>query len=178
MNAAKLNRWLHYWLSLAILIPVVVILGSGLLLVLKKDIDWIQPSTQRGSTSELALGFDEILAAAMTVEDAGFQSWKDVDRLDVRPKKGVVKVRGKNSWEVQIDTTTGEVLGAAYRRSDMIEAIHDGSFFGDPVKYWVVLPTAVILLVMWRTGVYLFVLPYLQKRRNQRRRAARAAMAT
>jgi uncharacterized iron-regulated membrane protein len=94
MNAAKLNRWLHYWLSLAILIPVVVILGSGLLLVLKKDIDWIQPSTARGSTSELALGFDEILAAAMTVEDAGFQSWKDVDRLDVRPRKGVVKVRG------------------------------------------------------------------------------------
>lgn len=178
MTAAKLNRWLHYWLSLAIVLPVALILGTGLLLILKKDVEWIQPSTLRGAAPELTLSFDEILVAVRGVPEAGLTRWKDVDRLDVRPGKGVVKVRGKNRWEVQIDSSTGAVLGVAYRRSDLIESLHDGSFFGDGVKYGVILPTGVVLVVMWGTGLYLFVLPFLQKRKNRRRRAARAAPAT
>lgn len=58
----------------------------------------------------------------------------------------------------------------AYRRSDLIESLHDGTFFGDPVKCWVVLPTGLVLAVMWGTGVYLFVLPFLARRRQRRRR--------
>jgi uncharacterized iron-regulated membrane protein len=174
LKAAKLNRWLHYWLSLAILLPVAVIIGSGLLLILKKDVEWIQPSTKRGAAAELAINFDEILAAAESVEEANIKTWDDIDNLDVRPSRGVVKVRGNNSWEVQIDASNGAVLGSAYRRSDLIESIHDGTFFGDPVKYWVVLPTALILLIMWGTGVYLFALPFLGKRAKKRRQAARS----
>ena len=41
---------------------------------------------------------------------------QDIDRLDVRPGKGMLKVRCKNSWEVQIDANSGKVLQVAYRR--------------------------------------------------------------
>ena len=107
--------------------------------------------------------------AARTVPEARVQTWEDVNRLDVRPGRGMVKLWAHSGWEVQIDTATGAVLQSAYRRSDMIEALHDGSWFHDGVKYGWFVPTGIALLVMLGTGIYLFVLPYLVK---ARRRAA------
>ncbi len=67
--------------------------------------------------------------------------WDDVNRLDVRPGRGVVKVWLHNGYEVQVDLGTGAVLQTAYRRSDLIESIHDGSFFaGDWTKLGLFLP--------------------------------------
>jgi hypothetical protein len=102
------------------------------------------------------------------VEEAKIQSWNDVDRLDVRVEKGVVKVRGKNRWEVQVDTHTGEVLHVAYRRSDLIESIHDGSWFHEKVKLWIFLPSGIILLTLWITGLYMVILPYTVKWKRKR----------
>jgi hypothetical protein len=80
--------------------------------------------------------------------------------VDIRPKDGIIKVTCKSRWEVQVDFQSGEVVQSAYRRSDLIESLHDGSWFGDAAKLYVFLPVAVVVLVLWATGVYLFVLPY------------------
>lgn len=103
-------------------------------------------------------------------------TWDDVDRLDVRPSKGVVKVRARSGWEVQVDAKTGEVLQAAVRRSDLIESLHDGSFFHEKVKLWIFLPAGLILAGLWGTGIYLFFLP-LWKRRTGRVRKTQLAEA-
>lgn len=71
----------------------------------------------------------QILAATQAVPEAEVKSWNDIDRLDVRPGKEMLKVCCKNRWEVQLDAKTGSVLQVAYRRSDLIESIHDGRFF-------------------------------------------------
>lgn len=168
----RLNRRLHRWGAILVALPVLVVVLSGIVLQLKKESAWIQPATARGSSSELAIGFDQILAAAASVPEARVASWDDVDRLDVRPSKGVAKVRAKSRFEVQVDTATGEVVQTAYRRSDLIEAIHDGSWFHDSIKLWVFLPSAIVLLGLWMTGVYLWLLPHLVRRRKWR--AARA----
>ena len=167
MGMPKWSIWarkLHRWATALVVVPFLIVLVSGLLLQVKKEFDWIQPPTQRGSASGLALSFEEILDAARTADAAGITSWDDVDRLDVRPEKGVVKVRGTNDWEVQVDTNTGAVLHVAQRRSDVIEAIHDGSWFHDAAKLWIFLPSAVLVLGLWLTGVYLFWLPYSVRR--------------
>lgn len=164
----RLNRRLHRWGAILTALPVLVVVVSGIVLQLKKDVAWVQPPTARGSTTELAIGFDAILAAAAGVPEAGVATWDDVDRLDVRPSKGVVKVRAKSRWEVQVDTATGEVVQVAYRRSDLIEQIHDGSWFHDSVKLWIFLPSAVVLFGLWITGVYLWLLPHLVRRRKRR----------
>lgn len=169
-RAPKLNRKLHRLGALVSALPLLVVVMSGLLLQLKKDWSWVQPPTANGSTSTLLLSWDEVLEAARSAEEAGIESWDDIDRLDVRPSKGMLKVRGTNRWEVQIDTATGEVLQTAYRRSDLIESIHDGSFFGDPAKLWVFLPAAVVLFGLWVSGVYLWLLPHLVKRGRAERR--------
>jgi uncharacterized iron-regulated membrane protein len=151
-----------------IAMPFLLVIGTGILLLLKKDVDWIQPPTRQGSTDELQLTFDQVLAIARAVPEAGINGWEDVDRLDVRPAKGMLKVRARNRWEIQIDSVSGEVLQVAYRRSDLIESLHDGSFFHDKVKVFVFLPSALALLLLWVTGICLFVLPYLTRLRRSR----------
>ena len=168
MSAAKWNRKLHRVGAIVTALPVLIIFVSGVVLQLKKDWAWVQPATERGSTQELQLTWDEILASVATVEEAAVTSWDDIDRLDVRPSRGMLKVRCENRWEVQLDAVTGEVLASNYRRSDLIEAIHDGSWFHDSVKLWIFLPSALILCALWVTGMYLWVLPYLVKRRRKK----------
>ena len=158
------SRKVHYWGAFIVFLPVVIIILSGILLQLKKDVEWIQPSTQVGSKSNMpTLSFDQILETAKKSTKAQINSWSDIDRLDVRIEKGVVKVRAKNKWEVQIDAYNGKMLNEAFRRSDLIENIHDGSWFNDSVKKWIFLPSGVILLILWLTGVYLVLLPYFKK---------------
>ncbi len=58
-----------------------------------------------------------------------------------------------------MDLATGDVLHSAYRRSDLIESLHDGSWFHDAAKLYVFLPVAVVVFGLWATGIYLFFLP-------------------
>ena len=171
MKLSKLNRDLHRWGSILALARMAIIIVSGIILQLKKEVAAIQPPTQRGSGSQLSIGFDRILESAKTIPQAQIASWDDVDRLDVRPGKGMVKVRGKNRWEIQIDTHTGEVLQVAVRRSDLIESIHDGSYFHNGFKLWVFLPAGLMLVVLVVTGIYLFFVPYLARRKRRQKRA-------
>jgi hypothetical protein len=87
----------------------------------------------------------------------------------VRPGKGVAKVWTQNGWEVQVDLGSARVLHSAYRRSDLIESLHDGSWFHEHAKLWLFFPAGLTLLVLWLTGMYLFVLPiWVRKRRPPR----------
>lgn len=171
MSWKKINTKVHYWGSAVIIIPFLIVLVSGLFLQVKKEFTWIQPKTMKTKYRDLTLNFDQILKAAMSVEEAQIKSWKDVKLLDVRPGKGVTKIRGKNSWEIQIHNETAEVLAVNFRRSDIIESIHDGSWFHDAAKLWIFLPAAIIMLIMSITGLYMFfkILPskMRKKRKNQ-----------
>ena len=171
MNPRKFFRQVHYWLSLAVFVPAGIVIAAGLFLMLKKEVDWIQPPTARGSVEAQipAASFEQIVDAARAHPVAGIEDWSDIDRIDLRVDRGIAKLRAKSGWEVQVDTATAEVLHVAYRRSDLIETIHDGSFFSDGVKYWIFLPTGVLLLVMWGTGIYLFLIPRMAKRRKAKR---------
>ncbi len=176
-SLTALNRKIHHWGSIVVAVPIVIVLVTGVLLLLKKEFTWIQPPTVKGEQKGLALEFDQILAVARTVPEAGIETWADVDRLDVRPGKGMLKVRAENSWEIQVDANTGAVLQVAYRRSDLIESIHDGSFFNDYAKLWVFLPSAIVLIGLWITGMVLFLHPYLARSNKRKGRTARLETA-
>lgn len=150
-----------------------LIIGAGLLLQLKKEIDWIQPPTINGAapTSIPTQTMEDLFAAAQSAVELELTDWRDLSRVDLKPDKGIVKFVAANNWEAQIDTATGEVLQIAYRRSDIIESLHDGSFFADWVKLYVFFPSALILLTLWGTGVYLFFLPHVKQWRKANRKA-------
>jgi uncharacterized iron-regulated membrane protein len=166
------NRKLHRWGALAVALPFLIVISSGLLLQLKKQVPWIQPKEHKGSSPESQLTLPQILQIAGTVPHAGISEWSHIDRIDVRPSKGILKVIGNNRWELQIELATGTVLQTAYRRSDLIEQLHDGSFFHDNVKLFIFLPAAVVVLGLWITGIYLWLLPYMARRENAEKRKA------
>ena len=171
---AKTTNWwirkLHRWGAVLIAIPLLIVIVSGLLLQTKKQFAWIQPPTQKGSADTLEIGWAAILQKTSSVPEAQVSQWQDIDRIDVRPAKGVLKVRCRSGWEVQIDSATGELLSSSYRRSDLIESIHDGSFFSDAAKLWVFLPNGIVLLALWFTGAWLWYLPFLIKQRKAKQK--------
>lgn len=172
MHFNVLNRKVHYWAGFVILLPVAVIIGSGVLLQMKKQWTWVQPAERRGTGTVPVLTFDGILDRVKEVPSMGVTGWGDVNRLDVRPDRGMAKVWLRNGWEVQVDLGTGAVLQTEYRRSDFIESIHDGSFFaGDVTKLGVFLPAGVTLFLLWLSGVWMWWQPFSAKRRVKRRRA-------
>lgn len=151
----QFSRQTHLWLAAAILIPSVIVIASGLLLQIKKQSDWIQPPTQKGISGVPELSFENVLHIAQSIPELEVNNWQQIQRLDVRPDKGLIKILADNSWEAQIDAQNGSVLQVAYRRSDIIEAIHDGSWFADAAKLWLFLPAGIILFLMWCTGAVL-----------------------
>lgn len=172
MKFNKANRLVHRWATVVVTLPLLVILLSGILLQWKKQAAWIQPATQQGTSTSPTLGFPEILEIAREVEVAAINSWEDIDRLDVRPDAGIIKVHAVNRWEIQLDAATGDVLQVALRRSDLIESLHDGSFFHRHAKLWVFFPSAIALVLMLGTGVYMFVLPSLSRARRRKQNQA------
>ncbi len=173
MKFNVLNRKIHYWASCAIALPMLIMIGTGLLLQMKKQWDWVQPPELRGTGTAPVLDFEGILASVKTVPEMQVSSWDDVNRLDVRPGRGMVKVWLNNGWEVQVDLGTGKVLQTAYRRSDLIESIHDGSFFaGDWTKLGLFLPTGLVVFFLWLSGLWMWWVPFAAKRRI----AARAGL--
>ncbi len=175
----SINRWtrkLHRWGALITAIPMLLVILTGLLLQVKKQVTWVQPPTQKGEVSDTtpAVQWDEILAIAKREQysAAKIESWSDIDRMDVRIDKGMVKVRAKSRWELQIDLQSGEVLQFAYRNSDLIESLHDGSFFGDFSKLVIFLGNGLILFGLWITGVYLWYLPWGAKLKKRKKNQA------
>ena len=146
-------------------------IGAGLLLMVKKEINWIQPPSQKGSDTQRIpmASIQDLFDAALTVDVAKFTRWDELQRADLKPEKGIIKFVSKTNWEVQVDTRTAEVLSVAQRRSDVIESIHDGSFFADWVKLWLFLPAGVGLFVLWITGIYLFTSAEYKKRKKRKR---------
>jgi PepSY-associated TM region len=176
VNPSVLNRKIHYWAGFSVAVPMLVLIGSGLLLQMKKHWGWVQPPEHQGTGSVPVLDLEGILSRLKSIPEMSVTSWDDVNRLDVRPGKGVVKVWLHTGYEVQVDLGTGEVLQTAYRRSDLIESIHDGSFFaGNWTKLGLFLPTGMVLLLLWMSGLWMFWQPIAARRRRAALAATRAS---
>jgi len=174
MKLSVLNRKVHNWGSIIVAVPLLLIIGSGMLLLLKKDISWIQPPTIKGQGKIPVIGFEQLFVVVSKVKEAEITSWGDVKRIDIQPDKGLAKVTAANNYEIQVDTETGKIMQVAYRRSDLIESLHDGTFFHDNAKYFVSLPSAITLFVLLVTGIILFFQPYYMKYKRKQKKMLRA----
>lgn len=174
----RLVRQIHYWGTLLVAIPLLVVAATGVLLQVKKQWSWVQPIEQKGDRSfgdvdGSIVNFDTMLERMRACQLARVENWGDVQRIDIRPSKGIAKITTKKGWEIQMNMADGRVLQEAIRRSDWIESMHDGSFFGgDVIKLGLFLPAGVVLLLMWVTGLWLFWLPIGVKRRRAKRAEA------
>lgn len=167
-NPRVWNRRLHRWGALAIGIPFLVVIVTGLVLQVKKQVRWVQPAERQTEVRTPTVPYSVVMENARRVPEAGIQSWEDIDKIDVRPGKGMLKLIAKNRWELQMDIATGEVLQVAFRRSDWIETFHDMSWIHGSAKLWLGVPVGLVVLGLWLTGVYMWWVHYQGRKRGRR----------
>jgi uncharacterized iron-regulated membrane protein len=160
---------------------------TGLLLGWKKNsFGLIQPPTASGTSTQLSewkpLEKLNAIADSTLLSSAGQQTSTQLDRIDVRKDKGIVKfVYIQDYWEVQLDGATGKPLQISQRRSDLIEDLHDGSFFdlyfqtkGEPIKLIYTLIMGMALIIFTITGFWLWYGPK-QIRRKKAEKSTRSS---
>ncbi len=168
-------RKIHKVLGLILATLLVISAATGIFLGLKKEFDFIQPPTQKGQSKQLSTWrpISELAEVATEAFHNAHPNHKNtgIDRMDVRPSKGIVKVLfEKGWWEVQVDGTTAEVLSIKRRNSDWIEQLHDGSIISDGFKLVSMNVLGIGLLVMIFTGWFLWYGPKkFRKMKRQRR---------
>lgn len=146
---------MHYYLGLIVAIPWIIVIVSGLLLQVRYEVPWVKPPLQTGSEGVPELQFTEVMRKAGLIPGVDLSDWEDVWRFYVYPNKGVVSVRSKSRWQTQFDLNTGELLDLSFRRTDLIEDIHEGKWMG--ANFWLFLPVHVVSLFLWFFGVVIWI---------------------
>lgn len=132
-HTIRLFRKIHRQTAVFLFIAFFIMAGTGLLLGWKKNSgEIILAKTQSGTSKDLGqwLSLDSLRNTAINYlkDSVSANLSPEIDRIDVRPDKGVVKVTFVNHYKgLQIDGATGRVLKVEQRRSDLIEHIHDGT---------------------------------------------------
>ena len=172
MTTFRLLWVIHKWLGIVLGFVLLTSAVTGGFLLLKKRFHWIQPTAQRGTPGppEKLAPIHEVYQAVFALGLPQFRSEDDIDRIDFRPDKRIHKVRSRHeNLEVQVDAISLAVLGGVnLRRSDWIETLHDGSWFGDWVHDYFMLGVATGLLTLGCTGYLLWLWPKILKRRRVR----------
>lgn len=138
-GAARRERWLprvafysHLWFGVVFSVVLTVISITGVLLNHKRGLE-LMPEVEHAPTGDfvtaLTLG-DLATRALRTVGETG--SFERIDRMDVRPRDGIIKVRMRDaaSTEVTLDINDGTVLHVGPRGDVFLEKLHSGEIFG------------------------------------------------
>lgn len=156
---ARLTFHTHLWLGVIGTAFLVLVCVTGILLNHKKALGYM-PDVEHRATSpfDAALPLAELArraaAAAPGAADAG------VDRMDVRPDDGLVKVRFDDPavTEVTVDLGSGAVLHVGERNDVFLEKLHSGEIFGER---GILLSDAlaVLLLLLIASGYWIWLFP-------------------
>jgi uncharacterized iron-regulated membrane protein len=174
---AKWIRWarrLHRVTGIFLFAFFFVIAVTGLLLGWKKQTGLLPPSMTGGSASAanwLSIDSLQRKAAAHLAAIPGESLSPRIERIDVRPSRGMVKfVYAEHFYELQLDCTTGNLLQVARRASDIIEKIHDASLLdyklesGDWIKLFYTTVMGLALILFTVTGFWLWYGPKRMRR--------------
>ena len=159
----------HKWTGIVFSVVFLNTAISGILLLEKKNFAWIQPPTLTGAEGAVGdfIGTQELFEIVFGQGNADFRNIEDIDRVDFRPGKRVFKVRSKHNYaEIQVDAVTGKVLSVASRRSDLLEALHDGSYYAESVHAILMPVTGGGLILLSVSGLYLWLATWMRKRRQ------------
>lgn len=174
VRSLRLLRPIHRWIGIPLALIVVVSGVTGVFLGWKKNVALLQPPTAKGASADLRTWrpiheVEEIgrkaLAGRLGEPDPAAL---ELDRIDIRPKDGVAKVRFvRGDWEVQVDGATGEVRSIARRHADWIERIHDGSIIGQGFKVVTMTALGLGLVGLTVSGVWIWLGPITLRRRRR-----------
>lgn len=176
---ATFSRWsfhAHLWLGVVSTIALLVIAITGILLNHKRPLGLMpdvpnEPTVPFVSSLPLAQLADIALAEVAATGSEAANPVTAIDRMDVRPRDGFVKVRMRDasSTEVTLDIGTGKVLHVGPRGDVFLEKLHSGEIFGGTT--WVLLSdfAAIALAVTLISGYWLWLAPKLRRTTSEER---------
>lgn len=174
----RLTRWafhIHLWLGVLVTVALVAIAVTGVLLNHKRGLG-LMPEIPHEPTGPFAsaLALEQIARVALEAAPAATRgTWQPgdpvdvalIDRMDVRPRNGLAKVRlrDKASTEVTVDLASGAVLHVGRRGDVFLEKLHSGEIFGG--QPFVILSdiAAIALVLTLITGYWLWMAPRLHR---------------
>ena len=162
------ERWLprfafysHLWVGVVFTVVLLVISITGILLNHKRGLG-LMPEVDHAPNGEFAaaLPLDDLARRALRAVGDSASTESVIDRMDVRPRDGLVKVRLRDaaSTEVTLDLLDGRVLNIDSRGDVFLEKLHSGEIFG---SRGILLSDAgaVALTVLLITGYWLWLRP-------------------
>ena len=158
---------LHRWIGIGLGFVLLLTATTGFLLLLKKDFAWLQPPMLRAQPGppHALQPLGAVCDAVFRLDLPAFRTADDIARIDFRPAQGVHKVLSVHDHlEVQVCATTLATSGPEPRRSDWIEQMHDGSWFGGPVHRFVMPAAALGLLFLACSGYVMWFWPKWRRR--------------
>ncbi len=170
MRAFRLLWLLHRWIGVGIGLVLLVTASTGFLLLMKKEWAWVQPPVVRGEAGPASAlkPLQDVYAAVFALGLPEFRSEDDIARIDFRPAQRVHKVVSVHDHvEVQVCATTLRTSGPNRRVSDLLEQIHDGSWFGSFAHSGVMPIAAASLVFLAISGYVMWLWPKWQRRKSR-----------
>lgn len=159
-------RWMfhgHLWLGVVTTGIVLVLAISGILLNHKRPLG-LMPDVAHAPSGEFADALSMAALAGHAATAAPQAAGAGVDRMDVRPRDGIIKVRFRDDvvTEVTLDINNGRVLHVGERNDVFLEKLHSGEVFG---ASWVLLSDlgAVAMIILIATGYWLWLFPRVRQ---------------
>lgn len=168
----KLTRgafYAHLWLGVIFTVVLTAISITGILLNHKRGLG-LMPDVAHEPSGQFATALPLSRLAEIGIAAGAPKGGIDlrlVDRMDVRPRDGFVKVRLRDaaSTEATIDINTGRVLHVGPRGDAFLEKLHSGEIFGGR-GVWLSDAGAIALVVTLVTGIWLWLAPRLHRSRE------------
>ena len=167
-NSRWINRaafYAHLWVGVIFTFALLSISITGILLNHKRGLG-LMPDVSNTPTALFtnAMPLAELALKARAASGPVIGN-TEVDRMDVRPGDGLVKIRFSDpaSTEVTLDIYSGKTLHIGRRGDVFLERLHSGEAFG---KRWVLLSdaAAVALTLLLVSGYWLWLVPRWRNR--------------
>jgi uncharacterized iron-regulated membrane protein len=123
----------HLWFGVLFTVALLVIGITGILLNHKRELGIMPdiPHEPSGAFTD-ALPLSDLARSAFAATGIT-NEFNAIDRMDVRPRNGFVKIRfrDKANTEATVDINTGKVLHVGPRGDVFFEKLHSGEIFGE-----------------------------------------------
>ena len=163
--------YIHLWLGVLVTVALIAISITGILLNHKRGLG-LMPEVEHAPTGAFgqSVPLEQMARAALEAAPQEARGdWKPgdpvdvklIDRMDVRPRNGFVKVRlrDKASMEMTVDINSGKVIHVGRRGDVFLEKLHSGEAFGG-IRYVILSDIAAVALVLTLiTGYWLWLVP-------------------
>ncbi|NEZ46959.1 PepSY domain-containing protein [Clostridium niameyense] len=165
-SAIKYNKKLHVWFGIIPAIIFLLVSITGILLIYGKSLSLV-PKSQKGVKNEVSnsISMKQVEEISFKVNKKEILSAKDIKKIEFYPNRNVYRVRSKKGYDIQIDMSTGKVLSAEKNIGSILLALHTGSFFGEWFEKYIIAGSALSLVIVTITGMYLFIFPILKKKK-------------